>query len=62
MTNQDEQDGAQREKSEMRIMWIGTAVMVGLILALMGYNMWAHPNAGNEPTELSSQSRSAPAQ
>ena len=59
MTNQDDKN---RDKGEMRIMWIGSAAVVVIILALMGYNMWAHPNAGVDPAEPSSQSRTAPAQ
>jgi len=62
MTDHDDQEAQQREKGEMRMMWIGTAAMVAVILALMGYNMWAHPNAGADPTELSSQSRPAPSE
>jgi hypothetical protein len=58
VSNQDDQN---REKNEMRMMWIGSAAVVILILALMGYNMWAHPNAGSTPSEVSSQSRSEPA-
>jgi hypothetical protein len=29
----------KKEKSEMRIMWIGTAAIVLLLLAAMGFNM-----------------------
>jgi hypothetical protein len=58
VTNQNDQDAQNRDKNEMRFMWIGSAAVIILILALMGYNMWAHPNAGSEPSELSSQSRS----
>jgi hypothetical protein len=62
MTDSEQQDAETHEKSEMRMMWIGTVTIVALIVALMGYNMWAHPDAGNNSSELSSQSRSAPTQ
>jgi hypothetical protein len=40
MTDQNQ----QKEKSEMRVMWIMTAVIVLIILGLMGFNMLTHPD------------------
>ena len=57
MTNQDDEN---REKGEMRYMWIGTGAIVLFILGLMGYNMMFNHDASTS-TELSSQSRPAPA-
>jgi flagellar basal body-associated protein FliL len=60
MTNQDDQN---QDKSEMRMMWIGSGAIVLLLLGLMGYSMLFHPNMGNDSTnstELSSQSRTTP--
>jgi len=39
-----DQDGRNTEKSEMRVMWIMTAVIVLIILGLMGWNMLTHPD------------------
>jgi hypothetical protein len=41
MTDPDERN---TEKSEMRVMWIMTAVVVLIILGLMGFNMLTHPD------------------
>jgi hypothetical protein len=41
MTGQRERN---TEKSEMRVMWIMTAVIVLIILELMGMNMLTHPD------------------
>ena len=41
MTEQNKQD---TEKSEMRVMWIMTAVIVPIILGMMGMNMLTHPD------------------
>jgi hypothetical protein len=49
-----------KEKREMRAMWIFAAGMVLLILALMVGNMILHPERLSESTEISSQSRTAP--
>ena len=62
MTNQDDQN---QDKNEMRMMWIGSGAIVLLLLGLMGYSMLFHPNMGTDSkdsTELSSQSRTTPAQ
>jgi hypothetical protein len=32
------------KKSEMRVMWIMSAVIVLIILGLMGFNMLTHPD------------------
>lgn len=59
MTNEDGQDS---EKGEMRLMWIGSGVIVLIILGVMGLGMIFHPAPEPESTELSSQPRAAPAQ
>jgi len=41
MAEQNKQDS---EKSDMRMMWIMTAAVVVFILAIMGINMWTHPD------------------
>jgi hypothetical protein len=57
MTNQDGQDS---DKGETRLMWIGSGVIVLIILGVMGLGMLFHPAPAPDSTELSSQSRSAP--
>jgi hypothetical protein len=54
MTNQDDE-----EKQNMRIMWIASGVIVLFILGMMGLSMLS--DTGTGPTEMSSQSRPAPA-
>ena len=65
MANQDDQtnqvDQSADDSKEMRLMWIGSGVIVLLILALMGYNMMYNGNMPPDATEMSSQSRTAPA-
>src|SRR5262249_15861063 len=39
-----DQNERNNEKSEMRVMWIMTAVIVLIILGLMGWNMLTHPD------------------
>jgi hypothetical protein len=41
MPDQNEQD---TQKSEMRVMWIMSAVIVLFILGLMAFNMLTHPD------------------
>ncbi len=55
MTNQNDQ-----EKADMRIMWIASGVIVLIILGLMGISMLGDTSTG--PSEMSSQSRTAPPQ
>ena len=58
MTNQDDE-----EKRNMRIMWIASGVVVLLIVGLMGLSMLGVlGNPGTSPTDMSSQSRTAPTQ
>jgi len=57
MTNDYDPD---KEKREMRIMWMFSAGVVLLILGLMVGNMILNPERVWEPTEISSQSRPAP--
>ena len=54
MTSQDDE-----EKENMRIMWIASGVVVLFILGTMGLSMLSDTGTGS--TEMSSQSRSAPA-
>jgi hypothetical protein len=55
MTNQDDE-----EKRNMRIMWIASGVVVLFIVGLMDLSMLGNP--GTSPTDMSSQSRTAPTQ
>jgi hypothetical protein len=60
MTEDD--DTAARDKRELRIMWGFSAAIVLLIVGGMAANMiWHHEPAAVSPTDISSQSRSAPA-
>jgi hypothetical protein len=52
MTNQNDPN---TEKSEMRVMWIGTAAIVLLILAAMGINMLITHDTSTGSTETNSQ-------
>ena len=49
-----------REKREMRAMWIFSVGMVLLILGIMGVNMLLHHESTSDSTEMSSQTRAAP--
>jgi len=55
-----EQDDLERDKREMRMMWIFSAVIVLIIVGGMGANVLFHQDTSNAPSELSSQSRQAP--
>jgi hypothetical protein len=48
------------EKNEMRVMWIGSAAIVLLILGAMGINMLVSHNTSAGSTETSSQSGTVP--
>jgi hypothetical protein len=52
----------QDEKNDVRLMWIGSAAIVLLILAAMGFNMLIthDTNAGSSTETTSSQSGTAP--
>jgi hypothetical protein len=56
MTNQDDED---EDKQNMRIMWMTSGVIVLFIRGMMGLSMLS--DTGTGPTEMSSQSRPAPA-
>jgi hypothetical protein len=67
MTDQDrresEEAGAERDRREQRLMWIFSGAIVLLICGAMGANILFHkdtPAAQN--TDISAQSRTAPAQ
>jgi len=56
VANQDDE-----EKQNMRLMWIGSGVIVLFIVGLMGLNMLGIiGNSGTAQTDMSSQSRTAP--
>jgi cytochrome c-type biogenesis protein CcmH/NrfG len=56
MTNQDDE-----EKRNMRIVWIASGVVVLFIVGLMSLSMLGMlGNPGTSPTDMSSQSRTAP--
>jgi flagellar basal body-associated protein FliL len=55
-----EQDDQERDKREMRMMWIFSAVIVLIIVGGMGANVLFHHDTSSGSTELSSQSRQAP--
>ena len=55
MTNQNDE-----EKQNMRIMWIASGVIVLFFLGIMGLSVLSDKGTGS--TEMSSQSRTAPAQ
>ena len=57
MTDQRERN---TEKSEMRVMWIGSAAIVLLILAAMGINMLIAHGTSATSTETSNQSVTVP--
>jgi cytochrome c-type biogenesis protein CcmH/NrfG len=58
MTNQDDE-----EKRNMRIMWIASGVVVLFIVGLMSLSMLGLLGSpGTSPTDMSSQSRTAPTQ
>ena len=56
-------DVAARDKRELRVMWGFSAAIVLLIVGGMAANMlWGHHDPATEPpSDISSQSRSAPA-
>ncbi len=52
----------EKERGEMRIMWIGTAAIVLLLLAAMGFNMLIthNTNTGSSEKTTGSLSSAAP--
>jgi hypothetical protein len=52
--------GPQDEKNEMRMMWIGSAAIVLLILAAMGINMLIAHGGGSSTQATSSLSDTVP--
>ena len=58
----EDEEVAARNKREMRVMWGFSAAIVLLILGGMGANMiWGHHDTpANAPSDISSQSRTAP--
>jgi hypothetical protein len=51
-----DQKDPNTEKSEMRVMWIGSIVIVLLLLGAMGINMLMTHDTGAGSTQTSSQS------
>jgi hypothetical protein len=61
MTNPDDEEKQRteaEEKQNMRIMWIASGVVVVFFLVIAGLSMMSERGTG--PTDMSSQSRSAP--
>ena len=59
---QSNESDALRAKSESRMMFIFSAVVVLLILGMMGANVMFSDQSQNASPEISSQSRTAPAE
>jgi hypothetical protein len=59
----EDDDVAARDKRELRVMWGFSAAIVLLIVGGMAANMlWGHHDPATEPpSDISSQSRNAPA-
>jgi len=59
-----EEQAKQRDRREQRMMWIFSASIIVLIAGAMGANMLFHhaTPATSADTEMSAQSRTAPAQ
>ena len=58
----EDDDLAARNKRDMRVMWGFSAAIVLLLLGGMAANMkWHHDAATAPPSDVSSQSRTAPA-
>ena len=58
----NDKNESNAEKSGTRMMWIATAAIIVLIVGMMGANVLFHKDTGSDPKEISSQSRTAPAQ
>ena len=60
---QREQEQRAKDRREQRMMWIFSGAIVLLILGAMGANMLFHKDSpAAENTDISAQSRTAPAQ
>ena len=57
MTNQDKEN---IEKSDNRMMWIATAVIVLILVGGMGANMLFHHDTINNPVDTSTPSGAVP--
>lgn len=57
MTNQEEQNS---ERSDTRVMWIATGVIVLILVGGMGINMLVHHDTIAGAPDAGSQSRPAP--
>jgi flagellar basal body-associated protein FliL len=55
-----DQKDPNTEKSEMRVMWIGSVAIVLLLLAAMGINMLITHDTSASSTESSNQSGTVP--
>jgi flagellar basal body-associated protein FliL len=57
-----EETSEEKDRREQRMMWIFSGAIVVLILGAMGANMLFHKDTpASENTDVSSQSRTAPA-
>ena len=65
MTEQDhEEESVQRDRREQRMMWIFSGAIILLICGAMGANVLYHranPPPADTNTDISSQSRTTPA-
>jgi flagellar basal body-associated protein FliL len=60
--NRPEETSEEKDRREQRMMWIFSGAIVVLILGAMGANMLFHKDSpAAENTDISSQSRAAPA-
>jgi hypothetical protein len=62
MDNHKQDTPQQRDRREQRMMWIFSGAIVLLILGAMGANMLFHGGSPKFDTDVSAQSRTAPAQ
>ena len=60
--NRPEENSEDKDRREQRMMWIFSGAIVVLILGAMGANMLFHKDTpASENTDVSSQSRTTPA-
>ena len=64
MSDLEKESPQERDRREQRMMWIFSGAIVLLIVGAMGANMLFHKDkpATSENTDISAQSRAAPAQ
>jgi hypothetical protein len=62
MDDRKQDTAKQRDRREQKMMWIFSGAIVLLILGAMGANMLFHGGSPKFDTDISAQSRTAPAQ